>query len=106
MQVSWLLPKITKVLYSSLPCSHFCLASQHSSHYQTKWENHGNSRGWGYNKFNIQQGKVAVEVPSVGGMDIFWNDTFEVRVTKTGYWLLKYSISEIPHCFFIIILFW
>ena len=105
MQVSRLLPKITKALYSSLPCSHFCLTSQHPSHYQTKWENHWYSRGWGYDKYNIQQGKVAGGVPSVGDMDIFWNDTFEPGVTESGQWLVKYSISETPHCLLLLFYF-
>ena len=96
MQVSWLLPKITKALYSSLPHSCFCLSSQHSSYYQTMWENHWYSRWWGYDKYNIQQGKVAEGVPSVEGMDIFRNNTFELRVTRKGQWLVKYSISETP----------
>ena len=84
MQVSWLLSKITKALYSNLPRSCFHLPSQHSSHYETKWENHWYPRWWGYDKYSIQQGKVEGGVPSVGSMDIFWNDTFELRVTETG----------------------
>ena len=71
MQARCLLPKITKALYSSLPRSHFCLALQHSSHYQTQWENHWYSRGWGYDKYNIQQGKVAVGGALCGGYGYF-----------------------------------
>lgn len=41
-------------------------------------------RWWGYDKYSIQQGKVEGGVPFVESMDIFWNDTFELRVTETG----------------------
>ena len=44
-------------------------------------------------------------MPSVGDMDIFWNDTFEPGVTETGQWLVKYSISETPHCLLLLFYF-
>ena len=39
----------------------------------------------------------------MGGMDIFWNNIFELRVNETGQWLVKYSISETLHWFFVIL---
>ena len=53
---------------------------------------------------STRQGDRGAGVPYVGGMNIFWNNIFELRVNETGQWLVKYSISETPHCFFYFIL--
>ena len=55
---------------------------------------------------STRQGGRGGGVPSVEGMDIFWNDTFELIMTETGQWLVNYSIFETPivfYCYFILI---
>lgn len=97
--MDWLLPKITEALYSSLPHSHFCLASHHSSHYQTKWANHWYSRGWGVWQAQRSKRQGGRGVPSVGGIEYFQDRHIWTYGDLDSAMLVKYSISETPCCF-------
>lgn len=53
----------------------------------------------GYDKHNVQKGKVAGGVPSVGGIEYFQDRHIWTYGDLDSAMLVKYSISETPCCF-------